>query len=294
MKDDFKRFRQEQPQLNQKRNLIQFAFKLAEAIQRERMQAVFDQRQHDSQTEKDNLQRERDALQGKYDVAKTTMQQQKITISVTESKLQEMTKQLEDMKFRYDTENKRFIALDKSYHIFVVGAITVGSCLGIAVIVLIILFLVKMRKNNMTPSMHRISANNRRSQNGDQLHVGDEVIIGKLHNDRPPIEILVGECDHEKSGLSEVHDAGAKGNLVRLTRPRETAGALRMFSAGLLNIASIYHDQREQNAECSTTSSDVMSYGLDDEQSKEIELWRRKEFWTGWEYPWTNSVLVAL
>ena len=207
----------------------------------------------DLRTEKGDLQRDNDALQ----------------------------KENGDLRISISTGNERFIELDKSYHILFVGAITVGSCLGIAVIVLIILLLVKMKRNKRKSAIHRVSANNRRSRNGEQL-VGDEEILGKLENIRPPFAIMIGKC--EKSSFNEVYDEDTKGKLVQTTRLRET-GAPKMLSEGLLSIQSIYHDQGGGNAEFSTTSSDVLSYGLDNELSRGIEWWRRKEFWAGWEYP---------
>ena len=205
------------------------------------------------------------------------------TLAVTEGYLRQRDQELENMEFRYDAESERVMALEKSYHNLSVVAITVGSCLGVAVIVLVILLLVKMRRNNRKSVLHRVSANNPRFRDSERIHVGDDVISRKLQNNRPPIAILVGDC--EKFGFSEVYDVGTKGNVVRMTRPRETARASRMYSEGLLNIQPIYHDQEERNAEFSTTSSDVLSYGLDNELSRGIEWWRRKEFWAGWEYP---------
>ena len=133
----------------------------------------------------------------------------------------------------------------------------------------------------MKSAIHRASTNDRKLRIGEQLHVSDEVTPRKSQNDRPPI--LLDEC--ETFGSSEVCEVGATSNVVQITRPRETAGASTVFSEDLMNIQSIYHDQGGQNAEFSTTSSDVLSYGLDNELSKGIEVWRRKEFWAGWEYP---------
>lgn len=74
-----------------------------------------------------------------------------------------------------------------------------------------------------------------------QKHVGDTVIPGKLKNNRPPM--LVDEC--EKFGMNEIYGvtAGEEGDLVRIARPLETAGASRKLSEALMNIHPIYQDR---------------------------------------------------
>ena len=64
-----------------------------------------------------------------------------------------------------------------------------------------------------------------------------------LEINRPPI--LVDEC--EKFGLSEMYGAGKRGDLVRIARPLETAGAARMVSEDLLDIRLISRIEREEN-----------------------------------------------
>ena len=95
--------------------------------------------------------------------------------------------------------------------------------------------------------------------NEKQTYLGNEVIPAKLRNNRPPI--LVDEC--EKFGLHEIYDvtAGEGGDLVRIARPLETAGAARKLSEELLNIQSIYQDQegRESSGLQGTSPVDTKS-----------------------------------
>lgn len=105
----------------------------------------------------DELVANNDTMRDNMTNQKNTIDAQRDTLTATEGDLRQRDQQLEDMKFRYDTESERVMALDKSYHNLFIVAITVGSCLGFAVIVLIILFLLRIKRDKRKSVIQRVS-----------------------------------------------------------------------------------------------------------------------------------------
>ena len=119
------------------------------------------------------LRRERDTtVRQRAQIARTRVERdnlqsqiQSLTIELSESKvhLEKVEQERNDMEIQYVAENKQVIQLGKQYHNLSIAAITIGSCLGFVVIVLLILFLLRIRRNKRRSVMQRVDIQHRES-----------------------------------------------------------------------------------------------------------------------------------
>ena len=108
------------------------------------------------------------------------LQSQNDALLDTKWKLENVEQERDHMEAQYLAENRRLIALDRSYHNLIVAAITVGSCLGIVVIVLVILFLLRIRRDKRRSAIQKVDIQHRESP-----HSSLESILNGSHSRSP-------------------------------------------------------------------------------------------------------------